>query len=51
MKEDKRVLLNLSTKEELSIEIKSNDIKVAQNYLYLYGSYYNYNGDLLYSIK
>ncbi|MBQ3474798.1 MAG: WG repeat-containing protein [Bacilli bacterium] len=51
IKDDKKVLLNLSTKEELPIEVKSNDIKIAQNYLFIYNSYYNYSGDLLYSIK
>lgn len=48
---DKKMLLNISTKEELPIEIKNNDIKIEDNYIFAYGSYYNYKGELIYSVK
>ena len=49
--EGKKVIINYITNKELPIEMIANDIKIEKNYIFTNNTYYNYSGNLIYTIK
>ena len=43
--------INYITNKELPIEMIANDIKIEKNYIFTNNTYYNYSGNLIYTIK
>ena len=49
--EGRKVIINMINSKELPIEMITNDIKIEKNYIFTNNTYYNYSGELIYTIK